>query len=218
MTNTVSFTAPMNASAEQVQELFNAISDFFGHNPNAAQGTPSLPQQTAVVTQTAPASTDTIQPLQPGEFVDKNGLPYREQMHAKSKSINADGTYRKAKGLDEAVFNALASQVLGRPYPSAAATAPATTTIAAPSLPTQQPALGLPSLPPANTTPAVPGLAELIDFAAANMAPTGRITNDWLSQVIGAYTNNQATTLPDLAKFPDVVPTVDKFIRDSVAS
>lgn len=65
---------------------------------------------------TAKFEGDTEAPLaeEVPEF-DKRGMPWDERIHASSKSINADGTWRNKRGIDkdtlEAVENELVSQI-----------------------------------------------------------------------------------------------------------
>lgn len=44
---------------------------------------------------------------------DKRGMPWDERIHASSKSINADGTWRNKRGIDKETLEAVEKELLG---------------------------------------------------------------------------------------------------------
>lgn len=62
---------------------------------------PALPTAPVATVQTEPAA-----PTNPasGVAVDKTGLPWDARIHSSSKAVNADGTWRKRKGLNDDAF------------------------------------------------------------------------------------------------------------------
>lgn len=69
----------------------------------ASSPEPSVPPVPAAPTvPTAAAPTAPVTPSSPaGVEVDKDGLPWDARIHSGSKAINADGTWRKRKGLND---------------------------------------------------------------------------------------------------------------------
>lgn len=87
---------------------------------------PGVPQVTSILTPaqpapavpTVPAATAPLVPAAPtthasGVAIDKAGLPWDARIHSSSKAINADGTWRKRKGLnDEGLVKRIESELL----------------------------------------------------------------------------------------------------------
>lgn len=106
---TFAFTFPIGTTREVVTA---AIAAFYGDQEGGALGTLSL----------AAASAATIgQPAQPmmglpgkdGSELDSKGTRWDERIHSNAKTKNADGTWRKRKGLDDATYAAVMAQIGG---------------------------------------------------------------------------------------------------------
>jgi len=87
--------------------------------PGVPQVTSILtPAQPAPVLPTVPAATAPTAPAAPtthasGVAIDKAGLPWDARIHSSSKAINADGTWRKRKGLnDEGLVKRIEAELL----------------------------------------------------------------------------------------------------------
>ena len=159
---------------------------------------PAPPTAPAAVAPTAPAA-----PPSPagGVQLDKDGLPWDARIHAKTKTMNADGTWRRFRGVQDA----LVAEVEASLRASMAATVPAAPVQAALPLP---PAPVAPPAPPAPPAPsAAPAVAPLSTFAEvmAAVAPhlqTGAITNLDVATTLGdfglANLFQLATVTPDV--------------------
>lgn len=83
---------------------------------------------------------------------DKNGLPWDERIHAGTKALNADGTWKKRRGVDDATVAAVTAELTGA--------APAPTPAPQPE-PTPAPA---PTPAPQPETAPVPSTNRIQDF------------------------------------------------------
>lgn len=110
-----------------------------------------------------PFATEPEQPAAPTPAVqlDKNGLPWDARIHASSKAINADGSWRAKKMVDAAVVASVEAELRA--------------TMGAPAAPAAQPAAPLPASPvaaPAQLTPAPASLpASPVAAPASPAAP-----------------------------------------------
>lgn len=50
--------------------------------------------------------------------VDKNNLPWDERIHAGTKALNADGTWKKRRGVDDATTASVTAELQGTPAPT----------------------------------------------------------------------------------------------------
>ena len=166
--------------------------------PLAVAPLPAPPSAPAAVAPTAPAAPPS---LAGGVQLDKDGLPWDARIHAKTKTMNADGTWRRFRGVQDA----LVAEVEASLRASMAATVPAAPVQAALPLP---PAPVAPPAPPAPPAPsAAPAVAPLSTFAEvmAAVAPhlqTGAITNLDVATTLGdfglANLFQLATVTPDV--------------------
>lgn len=118
---------------------------------------------------------------------DKNGLPWDERIHAKSKAINADGTWRRRKGVQDATVAAIEAELRGvapvaiptgmpmtAPIPMPSAPAPAPVAMPAPVpapavMPVAAPIPVMPTAAPA-PIPAAPVAVPMPEPVAAPVA------------------------------------------------
>lgn len=103
------------------------------------------------------------------DAVDSSGLPWDERIHSESKAINADGSWRKRRGVDDATYQAVLAELQGDappPPPPAADEGKATTDDAPPPPPPSAPTEAAPSEPePAANAPAA-GSGQFDGFPA----------------------------------------------------
>ena len=79
--------------------------------------TPPMPETAAPLeTPPAPAEQPVQQPQTSGE-VDSSGLPHDERIHAKTKNTLADGTWRKRRGVDDAIYAQVEAELRGASQP-----------------------------------------------------------------------------------------------------
>lgn len=200
----------VNSSPEKVNEAVDAIYRFF--NMSAATGVApaavAAVQNTTVVNNGAPAI-----PAAAGVELDKNGLPWNEEIHSSSRKQNADGTWRMKKGVSDAKV-AEVTAILRQN-----AAAPATPVAAlptAPALPTvTQPGPVLPALPVA----AAPSeydqfLTFLTTHTISPQNPNGKLPAEFAAQVIEAY--GIAGGIAGLAQRPDMVGAVRDYIAQQL--
>ena len=122
----------------------------------------------------APAAT----PAAPdGVNVDSAGLPWDGRIHASSKAVNKDGTWRRRRNLDkdfienvEAELRATMNAASEPPAPAAAPAAPAAPAASEPPAPAAAPAAPAASEPPAPAAPAF-GRGEVPAAPAASEPP-----------------------------------------------
>lgn len=86
---------------------------------------------------------------------DSNGVPYLADWHSPNKTKNADGSWRRKKGVDKAQAEAAEMAARGAAPAMTSAQATAPTVPGAPGLPPSPPA-GAPGLPPPPSPPAAP--------------------------------------------------------------
>ncbi len=61
---------------------------------------------------------------------DKNGLPWDARIHAGTKALNADGTWKKRRGVDDATIAAVTAELQGTPTPAPTPVAETATPVA----------------------------------------------------------------------------------------
>jgi hypothetical protein len=181
----------------------------------------------------APADEDDSAPaatVAPGE-TDTSGLPWDARIHSGKKSKNADGTWRKMKGVDaglvtavEAELRALASpnaSVAPIPVPVGATPAvapvpPAVPVSAAPVAPPAAPATPPtpPAAPAAPVTPTAPTLdfGGLMQVVSNGMTAVPVLIDDafiaWLNSTLGV------TQLPEIANDPAKIAQAYQLLVD----
>ena len=157
------------------------------------------PATTAPVTEpatTAPVVTAAVE-------LDKNGLPWCEEIHSKGKSQNADGTWRYKKGVDRAI---VVPQVEARLRAELAAGAPPVTETpaAAPPAPVTETPAAAPPAPVTEPSAAVAGTITTFDAFLPKLSAakaSGTVTDEKLAEVctaLGIVNIGQVATEPAL--------------------
>lgn len=96
---------------------------------------------------------------------DKNGVAWDARYHASSKALNADGTWRRKRGLSDA-DSAAADALVGN-APAATPSAPADVAAPTPSTPVVPSEPAAPAMPTLPVAPAMPGLPTAAPAAPA---------------------------------------------------
>lgn len=198
--------------------------------------TPGLPTPPPVAPPPAPPSAPVAAapsaPAAPpspagAAVLDAHGLPWDARIHAKTKTMNADGTWRRFRGVQDALVAEVEAQLRASmaatvpppppAAPPAAAPAPAQAALPLPAAPVAPPAP--PAVPPA--PPAAPAPLPLGNFAElmAGLAPhmtSGKITNLTLTTVLGEF---GLANLYQLATAkPEVVTAIGEKFRPHIVA
>lgn len=190
----------------------------------AAPPVPPAPAPTPAASAPVPSgSAGPSNPAPSGATVDKEGLPWDARIHASTKGMNADGTWRAKRGLNDAnyvaaVKNELRS-LMGAPAPALPPVPPvaaASTPAAAPSLPPlpASTAAAAPPLPPSGSPAPVPPAGGATDAPPVNeyarflteVAQTK--TNDEVLAAIAALAVPGLTNVMTLAHRHDMIPAL----------
>lgn len=150
-----------------------------------------------------------------GQPLDKTGLPWDKRIHSSTQAVNADGTWRKRKGLnDPGMVQRVEAELraaLGAPAAPPVPVAPPVPQVpfTPPPVPSAAPQVGeSPSAPPAGSAP--------ITFAAlmVTLGPllnTKQVTTEHITQAMAEH--SLPPGLPVLATRPDLVPSVYEAIK-----
>jgi hypothetical protein len=186
---------------------------------------PAVPPVISVPTVTAPPA---LVPAVPSAAalaptVDKNGLPWDGRIHASTKPLNADGTWRGRRGIDDATVATVTAElraVMAIPAPPPAADPMAAFKTAGemgmvpnvpavplvPSPPVNGADTGIPAVPTA--APPVPSASvtfpQLIPMITGAIA-AGALTQAKLTEVLAA---NGLASMPQLVHRPDLIGKV----------
>lgn len=208
----IGFSIAANASPQRVAEVIDLIQRTFGISP-----APGVAPATAAATQQNTTPTPAAAPTGTGPELDSSGLPWNEQIHSSAKSKKNDGTWTKRKGCDDATYARVSTELRAA---MAAGGAPAN--VQAPQLPSATPTL--PNLPQSGpVVPALPSTAPSIyqNFVAyiatqlnSPTNPTGRLTSDWVDQVIAGH--GVPGGIANLANREDLVPTIEGYIKSQL--
>lgn len=204
--NCILIALAFDASQQEIDAAHNTIDKLCG---NSGGIDPAMIVPAGVAdngasdaTPVAPASTATL---------DGDGLPWDERIHSSNKQLTDKGVWRARRNVDAAFKKKIEAELRGT-----IAAAPAPVADAAPMLP---PAAGanLPPMPGAPAAPAIdPNYTELVSLIAANthstQNPAGRITDEWVGQVIAHYGVPEGS-LQNLAHSPDKVLEVLTYIK-----
>lgn len=148
------------------------------------------------------------------DSVDKDGLPWDERIHASSKALTEKGVWRSRRGVDKQLVAKVEAELRGTT--SAPADVAPPTDIPAPPAIAAAPPANLPPLPGANVAAVDPAYAAFVELIANNTQspenPSGRITADWLKQVL-AHFGVAEGNLQNLAHNLSLVPQIDTYIR-----
>lgn len=150
---------------------------------------------------TSPAEDDEGPTNTAAPDTDKNGVPWSADIHASTKALNADGTWRRKRGVDAAVADAYEAQFKAAPAPVEAAPAPAEAAPApveaeaapAPAMPTGLPGMALPE-------PAAPVAPEPVSYESLVDLINGVISDNKLTvdQMGPIYAEAGVTNVQDL--------------------
>lgn len=179
--------------------------------PPAAPAIPAVPQPTtSAASLPTPASAepaDSPNPQPP--LVDSRGLPWDERIHAGTKALNADGTWRQRRGVNDANLVKRIEEelrgVMAVPAPPVPPAAPPAVVLTAAGA-----AAGLPFM--AQSVPAT--FPDLMKKATALMA-SGKLVREELESCA------QAAGLPAIVaatQRPDLIPAIAEQIDALVAA
>lgn len=153
-----------------------------------------------------PTSAGTVaQPISaaiPDASIDKSGLPWDGRIHANTKSLNADGTWRGKRGVADALVTTVTGELrklMAIPSPGPQLVAPA------PPPPQQAP------LPPAADTQKA--YIDLFGRVSATMS-AGKLTDEQLKMCLESI---GVPSLPLLGARLDLVPTACNLIDAVIA-
>ena len=167
----------------------------------------------------------------PAPETDKRGVRWDHRIHASTKTLNADGTWRQRRGVDEALVAQVEAEqrtVDGLPPPPVVAAVPVAQPVAIPPVPVAVTVVpppppvvaAAPVVPPAPVVPVVPapamdfpGLCEWMNGPMLAVPP--KLT---LDEVNGVLKNHGFGNLPMLIGRPDYVPTIHAELQALVAS
>lgn len=195
---------------------------------------PSAATHASATLPTASLPTASSSPASVGSAdLDITGIPHDVRIHAKPASgnaptKNADGRWKKKKGIDEATFAAVTAELLRVVGGAPAATAtplPAATATPLPTVQADQPPATLPQLPPVLPVVADKPI-EVIDFpsfaewAAQQQVAHGEKFEGLLNQILAHYGLVDAAGAPQLpllahkaAAEPGVIKTFHNWLR-----
>lgn len=209
----VGISLASNATPQQVAAAIDLINRIFG-----VQAAPGVTPAAAAAA--APQQDTTVIAGTTGTLLDSTGLPWDERIHSSAKSQTGKKVWTKRKGVDDATFNSVSAQLR--------ATLAATGTAALPTAPAL-PGAAAPSLPalPAQAGPIVPALPTTAPTVYQNFVayigtqlqgptnPAGRLTSDWVDQVIANH--GVAGGIANLALREDLIPAIEAQIRQALA-
>lgn len=208
----IGISLAVNASPEEVNEAIDHIRRIFG--VSAAPGVSPVAAAAAQnTTPAAPAVAGTVE-------LDIHGLPWDERIHSGSRKKNNDGSWAKRKNTPDATIAAVTAELR-------AAMAAGGATGAAPALPAAPGAAvvpGLPTLPQGGPVlPALPQTESLyqkfVAFIGSQLHspqnPTGRLTSDWVDQVIAGA--GVPGGLANLSAREDLIPGIESQIKAALA-
>lgn len=212
----------------------------FGASPNvpavvpsivAAVPSPTAPEAATAITSTAtpnvpvppaPTPANTAAPVAPptaspahGVELDARGLPWDSRIHSRGKTKNAQGEWKKSRGIDPHLLARIEKELYAlmaipaQPSPPAAsATVPLP-----PSANT-----GIPTPPSPTVTTASP--SNLPPFPALMMKVSAANTAGTLSQaeVVDVVKSAGLQSLPQLISRPDLIPAIEAQIDAIIAS
>ena len=100
---------------------------------------------------------------------DKDGLPWDERIHASSKTLNADGTWRKKRGVSDAEVTQVEAQLRG--------------VMAIPAVPPPPPVPAAPAAPAAPVVEDSEAFVKLVGRASAAIQG-GKLTQDQVTKCV----------------------------------
>ncbi|QYW02509.1 RecT-like ssDNA annealing protein [Stenotrophomonas phage Silvanus] len=214
---TIGFFLANNATPEQVNACIDDIRRFYG-----VVSAPGVAPAVAAVQNTTAAAAPAVVTDNGGVELDSTGLPYDERIHSGSRSKTNKGVWTKRKGVDDATFNRVSAELRATMGASAAPVATATPTL--PAAPAAAAVPNLPTLPQGGpVVPALPSVApspyqQFVAWQATLLHsptnPTGRLTADWINQLIEAH--GVPGGLANLAHREDLIPAIEAAIKGAL--
>lgn len=177
-----------------------------GPSGAVSERTGSRPAGTAQTSDGPTESTDLPQ-------ADSNGLPWDDRIHSTPATVNADGSWRKRRGVTDEAFAAISAELKGTARPTAAQDAPAPSAGAIaggasdsdPVVPTPSPSPDAPQppaptpapVPPAPTESATPAATPAANPGDSRYATYGALVQDMNGRPGAVYAklNEHAQTL-----------------------
>ena len=150
------------------------------------------------------AGEPTVQAL-PDDYRDSEGLPWDARIHASSKALVADGSWRKKRGVDDA----LVAQVTAELRAASQVGLPAAPAVPVPPAPSATiPVPPPPTVPPAPTD--APAAPQTITFAQVLPRISAAVTAGTLDMptVLAACQKAGIPALPALAGMQHLIPQV----------
>lgn len=202
-----------------VQDAMGGNDDEVTHgNPAEAFGAPQAPAPSAAAPDISQAMIPTTQLATTATpAVDSAGLPWDERIHSSGRTLVKDGTWRRKGGISDDAYNAVLAELKGQPASPpapvpAVPVAPQPPSSTAPAAPTPPPAP--PVSPPAAPTTGLPPFPAFM----TRMAPLAQAGKTSLTRIAEIAQTLGVTTLPDLAKSPDLIPTLEAMVMAEVGA
>lgn len=205
---------PIDPQAHVVREMGNCPeennpAEVFGGKSSEATGadTPAsdAPTPDAALSADAASTVNPSQPAVPGVTVDKNNLPWDARIHASSKALNADGSWRAKRGIDQAIVPGVEAEL--RALMAIPVDAPAADDDAPPPIPDEDD--DTPPPIPDETAGIPKTLGELMLLATA--AVTAKRME--MTELTAAAKELGVAGLPLLGARPDLVAKVYEMLK-----
>lgn len=168
--------------------------------------------------------------VDPGQR-DKNGLPWDERIHASTKAMNADGTWRNRRNLDKAILASVTAELekantartmeaatglVPPPPPPAGATPPP------PPPPASAPAATAPAPSPVPVVPGASSTAPAVSFPAIMIKITAaqrenKITPEAVKNLQRSL-GMKGESIAELNANPDLLPAFAALLDDHLAT
>lgn len=189
--------------------------------PVAASGSSAPP---APAPPAAPLGNTQVQAVV--EF-DSSGLAHDPRIHASTKSKTNDGRWTKRRGVPDAHYAAIETELRNLhqsgaqmpPFGAASTPAAPPPANAAPPVPPAPPVNPVPAPPqPDARAPLPPGTAASVNpfvgivTRTTGMVNAGKITMDQVAEYLGMLGNPAVTKLTDLAAHHELIPTLGAFL------
>lgn len=227
--NCILIALAFDATAAEVEQARSIMDRVYG-GPTATVDPKFVVTGTVAADGTTTASTNQAIAETPSTAqFDNTGLPWDERIHSSSRALTDKGVWKSKRGVDPAYKKQIEAQLLatvgngngnGNMLAGTGSPAPLQNIVADPAPPPLAAPAGLPSLPGANAAPPVdPAYTGLVKLIAENTNstanPTGRLTDDWVKQVLTHYGVAEGS-LQNLAHAPQLVPQIDAYIRTAL--
>jgi hypothetical protein len=198
------FTLTINGSSSEIARVLATLSDAPAPAmppiaiipaPFTMPSTPPLVSISPDLSQVVPVSA-----VEVPEF-DRDGLPWDERIHAKTKVLVADGTWRKRRGVEDAVVAAVEMQLRGTPVAEMPPVAPPAPVAEMPPVAPPAPVAEMPPVaPPAPVATVGLDLSQFMQHMTGQMAKPGLVTTDYLTalttEISNAFINAGHITAP----------------------